>query len=717
MSNKKGVLITTKNFKPLTDADIIKLADDVFDDYIQNEDLFEDLKNILNPDVLKYSSSDRKTPAFVPGYLDKPFLQGGMPVRKKDRDVVNAVLSGNYTFVELEGGVRGGKDVIGLFSWSKYLMTCKEKTHLALGISLENALRNILIAHGFGLWNNIPHGIFIRESVSGAQRGIYKFLDIYGLEKEVLFYGNAKENDGDKYQGFTLGSVYVNETLNQHLNGLDQALSRIATSSHPLMIMTQNPSGEMSKFYQMWEKPKLTSEENVRRLELYRELYKEPFEIIENRLKFGHEDPIERERLLNERGIRWRNLERKEIKRLFLQEKGKTRYEFLDTAEQLELNKQLLDVNYRYDAKIRDIPVEFFDPHLPKTDYLYGKSMKKVVGFNRGEENVNKIVNAYNFFYSHYTADDNMSMNEMARRDFRNSYAEGTAYHDQKVKGLRRAAEGAVYSSFGPENIFDMDLMDFDWEGKERIITIDPGYNDATGITEKAYDAEKGILYYLTERKIDFNIEYVDRKTEDTVYEELLKMIRAPHANRQVDVLIVDPSKPEFIDYLRVRGWHVYPANNKNWTAKKEEKTYAEQITSRELRGIPLAITAVAKRKIMVHVNCVNLIQQIQSYTFDMIEDKNARGDDLVVHLKYDINTLNITSAMWIMEDDKDDLIERGVIDDEQRVYGDGDQKDFEREMARQIAEAFSPFREFDTQETEWENEQSDFFGGTDFFN
>ena len=77
-------------------------------------------------------------------------------------------------------------------------------------------------------------------SVSGAQRGVYKFLDSYGLEKTVLFYGNQKENDSDKYQGFTLGSVYVNETLNQHIRGLDQALNRIAAS-------TQKPYDNDSK--------------------------------------------------------------------------------------------------------------------------------------------------------------------------------------------------------------------------------------------------------------------------------------------------------------------------------------------------------------------------------------------------------------------------------------------------------------------------------------
>ena len=119
----------------------------------------------------------------------------------------------------------------------------------------------------------------------------------------------------------------------------------------------------------------------------------------------------------------------------------------------------------------------------------------------------------------------------------------------------------------------------------------------------------------------------------------------------------------------------------------------------------------------MVHVNCVNLIQQIQSYTFDMIEDKNARGDDLVVHLKYDINTLNITTAMWLTDEE---LKEMGGEEenDEQGIYGNGNEEDYERHLAGKIAEAFSPFKEFEGQEVEWEDGSGEnFFGKTNFFN
>ena len=208
--------------------------------------------------------------------------------------------------------------------------------------------------------------------------------------------------------------------------------------------------------------------------------------------------------------------------------------------------------------------------------------MKKIISFNRGEPNVNGIINSYNFYYAHYTVDDNMSMSDMQKNEFKQSYSEGSSYHDQKVLGLRRSTEGAVYASFNQENMIYGSLMDYDWSGKQRIFTIDPGFNDPTGITEKGFDPINGTLDYLTNRLIDFNIEYVYKKSLDVIYDELLKMIRAPHGNnRRVDAIIVDPSKPELISYLENKGWYVLAANNRNWTVSRKEKETSEEITPR----------------------------------------------------------------------------------------------------------------------------------------
>ena len=92
--------------------------------------------------------------------------------KKKIRSVLADIIAGNGFIYVFEGGVRGGKDIWGIYIWTQYLMICPETTHLVLGKSLEHAILTVLISNGFGLYYTIPNGIFERSSEYGAQRGI-----------------------------------------------------------------------------------------------------------------------------------------------------------------------------------------------------------------------------------------------------------------------------------------------------------------------------------------------------------------------------------------------------------------------------------------------------------------------------------------------------------------------------------------------------------------
>lgn len=177
----------------------------------------------------------RPRPNYSQGSVDDMMF----PIQPKAKELTERMLKGEGYIYFLEGGARGGKDVFAILAWTLYLMHTPHKTHLALGKSLEHALLTILHSGGFGLYYTIPNGIFVRNSDSGAQRGIYKFKDMYGVEKEILFYGNDKKNDGEKYQGFTIGSTYVNEALTQHIDGINQARQRMVSSHNHVLIMTQ----------------------------------------------------------------------------------------------------------------------------------------------------------------------------------------------------------------------------------------------------------------------------------------------------------------------------------------------------------------------------------------------------------------------------------------------------------------------------------------------
>ena len=684
--------ISSSKEKPI---DYRELIDRIYLDVYADAKIKKDLEIVLDESVLRYGDTGRELPKYVDGWLDAPFMEGGKPSREKDLLVYNTILSGDVTLVEIEGGVRGGKDVIALFAWSRYLMVCPDKTHLALGSSLEHVLRTVLMSAGFGLFYTIPHGVFIRESVSGAQRGVYKFFDSYGIEKTVLFYGNDKENDSDKFQGFTLGSVYVNETLNEHIRGLDQGLNRISSASRPLMIMTQNPKGSSHEYYQKFEKPKLASENNIKRMEYVRDTYKEAFEAVEQMIL--------------------QDMKKERIKRRkdFIASKGKSSYKFLSADDQILLHEILLDVNYKYDKIIRDIPVQKFYTPIKEGDYLYDKSMKKVVSFYRGQANVNHIQNAYNFAYFHYTIEDNMKVTKMQINDFKSQRGEGTATYEQEVMGLRRSTEGAVYTGFTNENIFDGDIKQFMWGNMLRFIVIDPGFNHPTGITDWAVDLDRGEAWCLQERLIDFNIEYTERKSLDVIFDEFLLILRNLRG-RSYDSVFIDPSKPDLIDYFQTAGFNAYPANNRNWVQKREEKEVSNEILSRELVGIPLVQTGFAKNKIHIHKDCVQLIGQIGSYSYKKTEDGKDKlqdlGDDLVVTVKYLMNTSGIVPAMWLNE-------EGGGLSEEGRVFSDGEKEISGEELARSFTEGIQGMAGFEQFNEEDYYSEDDFFSsGNDGF-
>lgn len=717
-----------------------KLPPEILDLYINAKTEYKEIiESVFNiEDGIETNTQNRPLPPYAKGTLDKPFLEGGMPKQKKPRKLVNVILSGNYRFVEIEGGKRGGKDIYGLFGWAKYLMVCPERLHLALGSSLEHVLRTVLMSNGFGLYFLIPHGVFVRETINGAQRGVYKFLDNYGLEKQILFYGNEKENDKNKFQGFTLGSVYVNEALNQHPNGISEADDRIASTRQPLIITTQNPKGESARFYREIEKPRLTDMDNIKRVEYIRDNYKVVFNQLKNQL------------------LRDRNKEKRKIINRYLNDFAVTNIGELPTKYQLVLNETLLNINYEFDKIIRNYAVEdfaadyIFSENYEKEDYekyiekienckkiaetdedfdlqkeinslraefykkyknkyLLQKSMKSIVEFERGGNNPNKIYNAYNFYYAHFNVDDNLHMTEMQRNNYKNSRAAGTAGHDQDIIGLRRSAEGAIYDTFTNDNIFTGDITEFDWNNKLRAILIDPGFNHPTGMLDCAVDLVRGKIWFLQERLIDFKVEYIGQKSLATIYMEFLKLVRGAKKRESPEFVIIDPSKPELIEFIQNFGFSVYAANNQNSATSRKDKEVSEEITGRELRGLPLAQTGFAKKKIMVHESLSNLIQQIGSYAY-VKDDKSGKdklptlNDDLVVLVKYAVNTLGIRPSMWEEEE---------IDNERKKLSRNGEEKSKERNVERIFANIFGG-----GDEPNFYEEQEKFFsnGNTDFF-
>jgi hypothetical protein len=301
-----------------------------------------------------------------------------------------------------------------------------------------------------------------------------------------------------------------------------------------------------------------------------------------------------------------------------------------------------------------------------------------------------------------------MSMSEMQRNDFKNKRAKGTSGYDQQVLGIRRSTDSAVYGMFTSKNIFGGDIHQFDNRGMIRVIALDKGLNHPNGIIDCDIDFRTGTVYQLQESLLDVKQEDVSNEGIETIYQDVLRIIRQRSDRKMPAWIIIDPSAIETIIYLRQRGLPVREANNSVWSIKGE-KEESHQIQDKDLIGIPFVQTAIAKLKYMVHESCTYTIEQIGSYEapFDPKAGKEKVkkvNDDLVDPIRYIFNTL-IRMGMW--EGDTDDgKPSKEKLDDAGSISGNDDSQKSQRGLAEQLVKAFYG--------EEYGNEASD--GYNDFF-
>ena len=203
---------------------------------LENELSIEDIE-ALNPNKRGY-----------PKYMKGTFDENGLPNNPVLREAYNNIVLGLSRINVIEGGVRAGKDVVGIAIFSELIMLHPANLFGVLGVSLEHAIQTIFQSDGFGIFYTIPHGRLTRENIDGAQRVVYRFINYWGIEKRIVIYGNSNKNDWEKYHGFSIGAWYINEGINQEVRGIEEADQRMIQSPIPVMVITQNPEG-----YRDWE--------------------------------------------------------------------------------------------------------------------------------------------------------------------------------------------------------------------------------------------------------------------------------------------------------------------------------------------------------------------------------------------------------------------------------------------------------------------------------
>jgi hypothetical protein len=679
--------MTQEQVKEFNIKDFAINIQELYEEIVKNG--YEEIvNNLLKQTEGVVDIGKKKKPPYAIGSLN----DDGFPVQPKIVNAMKRILNGSAWINVFEGGVRGGKDVWAIYFYTEYLMHCSSQKHLVLGVSLEHALLTVLQSNGFGLLYTIPHGQFIRSSVDGAQRGVYKFLDSYGVEKEIHFYGNYKQDDFKKFQGFTFGSVYLNEGTNQHLNGINEAMQRTSASKDRLIIITQNPKGQANRFYTEFEKPFLLTEKEIQFIES-----------VQN-----NEYVVSLYRQYEDKVLFERKKAEIYLKESYCKQNGVANYNGLNDEQKIFFQKSIRDIREDYENILNDATVQKF---LPITDShkFWDKSMRKILMYERGDENPNFITSGYDYNYFHFTIEDNLGMTSMMKSDFKSKYAKGSSTYAQRIDGIHKTTDSAVYSMFTNDNIFGGEVNDFDTTKTSRIMAVDKGLNHPNGIIDCEVDYEHGVVWQLGESLLDFRDENTDNQGLESVYLDILKVIRSRRNREMPDFILVDPSAIELYMYLQQRGLPVRKANNAVFTVRGDEKTEMIKIQDKDLIGIPLVQTAISKKKYMVHESCIETIRQIESYEAPFDEKAGKEkvvkvNDDLVDPIRYVFNTI-IRMGMW--EGDT----ESGEKQKDGELLGNEATQDSQRNLAREVAEVlnFGYTDEEDEYSTFWSSDGSFF--------
>ena len=155
-----------------------------------------------------------------------------------------------YKLNVFEGGKRASKNV------GNCLMVCRaidlhdEETHLVAGVSIGNAMTNIVNNNGFGLLNYFAGRCRLGEF---EKKTCLFIKDIRGNKKKIFVVGGGKLGDKKYIQGYTLGVVYITEVNNLVEEFVMETFDRIISARNPKIFHDLNPKGSRHWYYQMIE--------------------------------------------------------------------------------------------------------------------------------------------------------------------------------------------------------------------------------------------------------------------------------------------------------------------------------------------------------------------------------------------------------------------------------------------------------------------------------
>ena len=544
-------------------------------------------------------------------------------VQEKAKRLENAILDKTTQFITVEGGKRGGKDVYALYCYAKYLMTCPNKLHLVTGNTINHAIATVLEADGFGLKYLIPHGIGKKEH----NRFVFLFIDFYGEEKQIDFFAGAQYNDREAFRGYSYGSHYANEAINQHINTISEGRDRTNASKWRKIIHTQNPKGGSFEYYEAYEKPLRLSFDMKKSIEEQKEKMNKLLPIINNKYKLK-----------------------------YLKKKEKIEKVFVDTAK---VNNIEEFKKKKYDSQLYS---ELFTKFVKTIRNLKNEIELEYIAESKAEcrnfeyiyNNPNNVNNGLFFRYFHFNHYDNLSMTDYQRNIIESSFDKSGVMFKRDIMGIRASAEGAIWDTLTDKNIIRDDIPNY--TGYDRYIVIDFGMKNDFVAIDCEVDSEYNCYIYkeirFNGRKLekDGNVS-VDLLPTTEVYADMVEELIEQRNYGQYMAIYIDPSATPMRNELLKRGLSVRSA--KNDVGQRRKKDTADKKVDKSITGIWLVRDGFSKKKIFIHESCKEGLDECYGYVFD--PQKLMKGEEVPLKVRdhfpdcvrYLINSVVRTARRW----------------------------------------------------------------------
>ncbi len=155
----------------------------------------------------------------------------------------------------------------------------------------------------------------------------------------------------------------------------------------------------------------------------------------------------------------------------------------------------------------------------------------------------------HNALYLHFTMEDNPSLSPEVLRRYRRSFS--GVFYRRFILGEWVAAEGRVY------DFFDTSWVKPKPDGAMERWCISCDYGTVNPASFGLWGLQRGIWYRVEEFYYDSKA-WQRQKTDGEYAEDLARLA----GEREVSLVVVDPSAASFIEVLRRRGWRVLQAEN-----------------------------------------------------------------------------------------------------------------------------------------------------------